>query len=550
LPGSKPGNACGIVTRMRTHTFAFLLLAACTLPAPARAASFDCSKAQTPTEKLVCTDETLSRLDEQLADAYRTAQKRAESRIALRDAQRTWLKTRRDVCTDAACLRAAYLARIEALLDEATANPTTETLEVNATKARESYAAPKGTCGGFPRLDIGMADGMCAGLVTGPTQGDATRAIRMPRGLLELDADTWLVTDLGGWVGKRGAVWRLRVAAGKPTKVEPVIGKLELPHSIAWGPGDRVYVSEMGRIFRFDPRAADPAATIETVIANLPDNKLHAHRHPIASFIFDADGALLINVGAPSDQCLTAEGKPPAATCPESERGEQTASLRRYASTGPGTWSAQYTVHARGLRNSIALARHPSGTILQGENSYDFEARLSPFEEINVIQPGKHYGWPYCYDNHTPSPGWKGQAVAQCDDPRFTPPALLLPPHSSPLAMLWYEGAMFPPLKDRLLVTWHGFRSVGGRIAAYETDAAGIPLRTARAAFPVFGGEPLPYGTPNAATAFIVTPEWNKVVGVRPQGSPVGLALAKDGAIWTTDDRAGLVIRIAADRKD
>jgi glucose/arabinose dehydrogenase/uncharacterized protein len=530
---------------MRALRLSIATLAVCLWTQTATAASFDCAKARTSTEKRVCADATLSRLDEQLDDAYRSAQRRVESRIALRDAQRTWLSTRRDVCADATCLRAAYLARIEALLDEATANPTTETLELNATKARESYAAPQGTCDGFPRLKIGLAEGMCAGLVTGPTQADAKRRIRMPRALLELDANTWLMTDLGGWTGKRGAVWRIRIDTDHTTRVEPVITGLELPHSIVGGPGRRVYVSEMGRIFRFDPGAADPAATIEPVIADLPDNTLHAHRHPIASFIFDTDGALLVNVGAPSDQCLPADGKPTAATCAESEQGEQTASLRRYAQTAPGTWSEHYTVHARGLRNSVALARHASGTILQGENSYDFEARLSPFEEINVIEAGRHYGWPYCYDNHTPSPGWKDAAVARCDDARFTPPALLLPPHSSPLAMLWYDGAMFPQLEGKLLVSWHGFRSVGGRIAAFDTDAKGIPIRTPRATFPVYGGTPLPYGSANAAQAFILTPDWNKVVGLRPQGSPVGLAVASDGAIWTTDDRAGLVIRIA-----
>jgi glucose/arabinose dehydrogenase/uncharacterized protein YecT (DUF1311 family) len=532
---------------MRQLFLAVLGLVICLPMRTSTAASFDCVKARTSTEKLVCSDPTLSRLDEQLDDAYRSAQRRVESRTALRDAQRTWLSTRRDVCIDAACLRAAYLARIEALLDESTANPTTETLELNATKAREMYAAPRGTCDGLPRLAIGMAAGMCAGLVAGPTQADPTRKIRMPRGLLELDDGAWLITDLGAWSGKTGGVWRIRMTADKSSRIDAVITGLQLPHTISFGKDRRVYVSEMGRIFRFDPSATDPAATIETVVANLPDNKLHAHRHPIASFIFDADGALLVNVGAPSDQCLSASGKPGAPTCLESEHGEQTASIRRYAKIGSGRWSDEYSVHARGLRNSVALSLHPTGTILQGENSYDFEARLRPFEEINTIEAGKHYGWPYCYDNHTPSPGWKGMAVAQCEDPRFTRPTLLLPPHSSPLAMLWYDGEMFADLKGRLLVSWHGFRSVGGRIVAYETDAEGIPLRTEHAEFPVYGGTPLSYGSPNTADAFVLTPNWDKVVGVRPQGSPVGLAIARDGAIWTTDDRAGLVIRIAKD---
>jgi glucose/arabinose dehydrogenase/uncharacterized protein YecT (DUF1311 family) len=513
-------------------------------------ASFDCAKAITTSEKAICADPVLSRLDEQLDDAYRVAQKRAESRRALRDAQRAWLTTRRDVCRDAACLRAAYEMRIEALLDESTGNPTTETLEINATKAREPYTLASGLCAGFPRLNIGMADGLCAGLVAGPTQSAPARRINMPRSLLELDARTWLVTDLGAWVGRNGAVWRLRLDADNKAMIEPLIQGLQLPHTLAWGPDRRVYVSEMGRIFRFDPSAANPAMTVETVIGDLPDNRLHTHRHPIAAFLFDADGALLVNVGAPSDQCLGEGGKRTGASCAESDAGEMTASLRRYPLAGSATWSRQYTVHARGLRNSVALVRHPSGTVLQAENSYDFEARLQPFEEVNVITAGRHYGWPYCYDNDQPTPGWKGLPIAACQDAqRYTAPVLLLPPHSSPLAMTYYEGEMFPQLQGMLLVTWHGFRSVGGRIAAYDVDAAGVPVRSAGAKFPIYGGDALAYGAANAADAFILTPNWNKVVGACPQGSPVGVTVAGDGAIWMTDDRAGLVIRIAADAR-
>lgn len=532
---------------MRSFLLALLPLAAALFARPAAAASFDCGKATTSTEKAICADAVLSRLDEQLDDAYRVAQKRASSRAALRDAQRRWLATRRDVCRDSTCLRAAYQARIGALLDESKGNPTSETLETSATRAREPYTTGGASCGGFPRLNIGMAKGMCAGLVLGPTQDKPARRVRMPRSLLELDEHTWLVTDLGGWVGKTGAVWRLRIAPDHSVSLDAIVTGLQLPHTLAFRPDKRVYVSEMGRILSFDPQAAVPSATIETEVAGLPDNRLHTNRHPIAAFVFDADGALLVNVGAPSDQCLDKAGKPLGATCPESERGERAGSLRRYAPAGSGKWNPQFTVHASGLRNSVALARHDSGTLLQGENSYDFESRLQPFEEINVIEPGRHYGWPYCFDNNRPSPGWDGRPVANCSDGRYTAPALLLPPHASPLAMLWYGGPMFPELEGKLLVSWHGFRSVGGRIAAFTTDDKGVPVRSKGASFPTYGGSPLPYREANSAEAYILTPEWNKVVGVRPQGSPVGLAVAKDGAIWTTDDRAGLVIRIAAD---
>jgi glucose/arabinose dehydrogenase/uncharacterized protein YecT (DUF1311 family) len=520
-----------------------LLLAACHAGA-AHAASFDCRKAGTKVETLVCADPGLSKLDDRLAEAYESALARATAPTVVENSQVAWLRTQRNACGDADCLRREYTARIAALQAMHASAPSAAA----ESRAREMYAAPSGTCDGYPRLAIGMADGFCAGLIAGPTRADPARTIALPRSLVQLDARTWLVSDLGGWGKATGAVWRLHVEPGQTTRVEPVLTGLKLPHALARGPDGKVYVGEMSRIVRFDPQAADPASTLETVIADLPDNRLHDNRHPLSKFVFDADGAVLVNVGAPSDQCLDKQGQARGSTCPESDAGEQAASLRRYALLAPGRWSTDYTVHARGLRNSVALARHPSGTILQGENSYDFDSRFTPFDELNRIEAGHHYGWPYCADAVTPTPGWKAAHALDCASAQHTPPVLFLPPHAAPLDLLWYDGAMFPALRGHLLVTWHGFRASGGRLAAFATDADGIPVRTRRARFPLYGGAPRAYGSARAADAFVLTPGWNKSPGVRPQGSPVGLAVADDGAIWVTDDRAGVVIRIAQDR--
>lgn len=418
----------------------------------------------------------------------------------------------------------------------------------SAAERREAYATPVGTCDGYPRLSIGMARGYCAGLVAGPTRAHASRTMLFPRDLVQLDDDTWLVTDLGGWGTTRGAVWKLETKRGEPPRISRLLGGLNLPHAIARSADGKVYVGEMSRIFRFDPRAADPRKTIETVIADLPDNRLHENRHPLSAFAFAADGALLVNIGAPSDQCLGAHGKRPGDLCPQSESGERAASIRRYAPDGHGGWRKDYTIYARGLRNSVALGVHRSGTVLQGENSYDFDDSLHPFDEVNRIEAGRHYGWPYCYDIKSATPGWKATSTIRCASSAHTPPGLLLPPHSAPLALLWYDGAMFPSLRGHLLLSLHGFRATGGRIVAYATDRNGVPVATKNARYPVYGGKSQPYGAMPSADAFVLTPGWDKVAGKRPQGSPVGLAVARDGAIWTTDDRAGIVIRIAADR--
>jgi uncharacterized protein len=86
------------------------------LAAPAAAQSFDCARAQTRIEKMVCADRALADLDEYLGRYYsaaRAAMPAAES--CLRGDQQEWLKTKRGACQDADCLRTAYLERLAEL---------------------------------------------------------------------------------------------------------------------------------------------------------------------------------------------------------------------------------------------------------------------------------------------------------------------------------------------------------------------------------------------------------------------------------------------------
>lgn len=412
---------------------------------------------------------------------------------------------------------------------------------------RVNYAT-NGTCDGWPRIAIETQAGMCAGLVVGPAPGAfSQRTLRLPRMLVPLEDGVWLVSDLGDWTRSRGAVWRMTARPGQPVTFDPLLKDLGLPHALAIGPDGLAYVGEMSRILRFDPRAPDPAATVETVIDGLPDNRLHDNRHPLSQFVFAPDGALLVNVGAPSDQCLDDQGKRVGTDrCDQSEGPLATGVIRRYARVAPGRWSPDFTILARGLRNSVALAVSPSGAILQAENSYDLPDRWSPYEELNRIEPGKHYGWPYCMDMTTPTPGWAG--AMDCASSAHARPLVLLPPHAAPLAMTWYDGAMFPALKGRMLMSWHGYRSTGGRLVAFDVDATGAPLARAKATYPVYPSGSRPFGAGPAAQARVLTPDWDRREGLRPHGTPVGIAVAADGSIWTADDKNGAIIRFAIDR--
>jgi len=81
-------------------------------------ASFDCSKAGTATEKAICADVALARLDRSLADAYAQGLSWADGeaeKAKIRDAQRAWIAERNACGGDVGCLTAAYDARIKAL---------------------------------------------------------------------------------------------------------------------------------------------------------------------------------------------------------------------------------------------------------------------------------------------------------------------------------------------------------------------------------------------------------------------------------------------------
>ena len=82
------------------------------------AASFDCGKAATAVEHLVCKNAWLSELDSMLSRAYRMSTLYASKQAitAAQAEQKNWLATVRDRCKDEACLTQAYSSRLDKLV--------------------------------------------------------------------------------------------------------------------------------------------------------------------------------------------------------------------------------------------------------------------------------------------------------------------------------------------------------------------------------------------------------------------------------------------------
>jgi uncharacterized protein len=78
---------------------------------PIQAASFDCAKASSKVEKMICADADLSKLDEEMAAAYKEALQDQSKAEATKQAQTQWLKGR-NACADAGCVRSSYITRL------------------------------------------------------------------------------------------------------------------------------------------------------------------------------------------------------------------------------------------------------------------------------------------------------------------------------------------------------------------------------------------------------------------------------------------------------
>jgi len=85
----------------------------------AQAASFDCTRANTEREKLVCSDKQLSKSDEELMSIYTKALKETDDKEWLKKRQKKWLhdvdfRMQFNHC-DIICLKEAYIERIAQL---------------------------------------------------------------------------------------------------------------------------------------------------------------------------------------------------------------------------------------------------------------------------------------------------------------------------------------------------------------------------------------------------------------------------------------------------
>ncbi len=306
---------------------------------------------------------------------------------------------------------------------------------------------------------------------------------------------------------------------GKAEIVNVFASGLRRPFGIAFyppGPNPtHVYVGNTDSVVRFAYKNGDTTAEgqPEVLVKNIPSGqeRVGGGGHWTRDVVFSKDGkTLLVSVGSRSNV--------------DDDRRED----RRAVILAFDTEGKNEKIFASGIRNPVGLAIHPeTGQVWTSVNERDqLGDHLVP-DYVTHVEEGGFYGWPWYYIGGHQDPRHKGKHPELKD--KVIVPDVLLQSHSASLAMTFYKGDSFP--KEYHLDAFAAEHGSWNRARRTGYKVIRIPMKDGKAT-----------GEYEDFLVGFVTDEGNV------WGRPVGVTVAKDGALLVSDDGSNIIWRVAADR--
>jgi glucose/arabinose dehydrogenase len=303
---------------------------------------------------------------------------------------------------------------------------------------------------------------------------------------------------------------------GKPELNQVFATGLNRPFGIAFypvGPNPKfVYVGNTDSVVRFPYQNGDTKASGEpqTVIRDIPsgNESVGGGGHWTRDLEFSPDGkTLYVSVGSRSN-------------VDDDQREARRANILAFDPDGK-----HERVFAYGIRNPVGLATHPkTGELWTSVNERDLLGDNLVPDYITHVKEGGFYGWPWYYTGSNQDPRHAGKHPELKD--KVIVPDVLLQSHMASLDLTFYDGDKFPAeYHHDAFASEHGSWNRSRR-AGYKVIR--VPMRDGKAT-----------GEFEDFLIGFVTKEGNV------WGRPVGVAVAKDGALMVTDDASGTVWRVA-----
>lgn len=185
--------------------------------------------------------------------------------------------------------------------------------------------------------------------------------------------------------------------------------------------------------------------------------------------------------------------------------------------------SGRSRIFAGGLRNPVGMAWEPQGGMLWTVvNERDGLGDETPPDYLTSVRDGGFYGWPYCYwnrvvDDRVPQDAAR---VASAEQPDYA-----LGGHTASLGLCWLPEGTLPGFPAGMAIGQHGSWN-RSKLSGYKL--AFVAFENGR-----------PVGPPREIlTDFLSKDEKHSY------GRPVGVALAKDGAVLMADDVGDVIWRV------
>lgn len=301
---------------------------------------------------------------------------------------------------------------------------------------------------------------------------------------------------------------------GQPEVSQVFVGKLDQPFGIAFypvGPHPRyIYIANTGSVIRYPYANGDLAAKgePEKIVNNISaGGHLMGGGHWTRDLAFSKDGkSLFVSIGSKSNV---------------DDNAEERRRARIFQFNPDGSNQRNY---ATGIRNPVGLAIDPTtGALWTSVNERDGLGDDLPCDYITKVKEGGFYGWPWFYLGNHQDPRHAGKQDEL--GPTVVVPDVLLQAHSASLDLTFYTGEQFPErFRHSLFACEHGSWNRAKR-TGYKVIF--VPVKNGDAV-----GE-----YEDFMTGF-VTPDGNV------WGRPVGVTVARDGALLVTDDASGSIWRI------
>ena len=279
-----------------------------------------------------------------------------------------------------------------------------------------------------------------------------------------------------------------------------LVSNLDRPHGLDIHEG-WLFIAEadaLGRI-RFDSRNRTTSGAYEQVVTGLPRGGNHWSR----SVRVGPDGLVYVSVGSSCNVCM--------------ENDPRRAAMLRFSPDGSGS-----EIFASGLRNTVGFDWRPGTGLLYGvDNGRDLLGDDFPPCELNIIERGEFYGWPYANGDKVPDPDLGEGRTAEIRD--SIAPVHGFAAHTAPLGMAFLQNSRLPEnYRDALLVALHGSWNRTERqgyevVSLHFREDGGILERKFAAGFEID----------------------EDVIG-----RPVDVAEGSNGEIYISDDYTGMVYRV------